>query len=110
MSTMPAMREATLPRGRVAEHPVWSRALGTTELAPRTILPVIVSSAVEDREKVDVPPWLERVSLTHAGREARAPASARPPRLAACGASPSQPRPPRSPARPRPRRPPPAPG
>ena len=76
MSTMPAMREATLTRGRLAEHPVWSRALGTTELAPRTILPVIVSSAVEDREKVDVAPWLERLSLTEVVREARAAASA----------------------------------
>src|SRR5207247_159850 len=77
MSTMPAMREATLTRGRLAEHPVWSRALGTTELAPRTILPVIVSSAVEDREKVDVAPWLERLSLTEVVREARAAAMAR---------------------------------
>jgi porphobilinogen synthase len=71
------MREAaTLTRGRLAEHPVWSRALATTELAARTILPVIVSSAVEDREKVDVAPWLERLSLTEVVREARAAASA----------------------------------
>ena len=70
------MRQATLTRGRLAEHPVWSRALGASDLASRTLLPVIVGSAIEDREKVDVAPWLERLSLTEVVREARAAASA----------------------------------
>jgi porphobilinogen synthase len=72
----PGVREATLTRGRLAEHPIWRRALGATELAARTILPVIVSSAVEDREKVEGAAWLERLSLTEVVREARAAASA----------------------------------
>ncbi|HEV8536083.1 MAG TPA: porphobilinogen synthase [Candidatus Limnocylindria bacterium] len=70
------MREATLARGRLAEHPVWSRVLAESDLAGRTILPVIVSSAVEDREKVEGASWLERLSLTEVVREARAAASA----------------------------------
>jgi porphobilinogen synthase len=70
------MRQATLARGRLAEHPVWSRALAQADLAGRTILPVIVGSAVEDREKVEAAPWLERFSLTEVVREARAAASA----------------------------------
>jgi len=72
----PAMRQATLARGRLAEHPVWSRALAHADLAGRAILPVIVGSAVEDREKVEAAPWLERLSLTEVVREARAAASA----------------------------------
>lgn len=40
------------------------------------ILPVIVGSAVEDRERVEVAPWLERLSLTEVVREARAAAHA----------------------------------
>src|SRR5438093_5853712 len=70
------MRQATLARGRLAEHPVWSRALAHADLAGRLILPVIVGSAVEDREKVEAAPWLERLSLTEVVREARAAASA----------------------------------
>jgi porphobilinogen synthase len=70
------MRQATITRGRVAEHPVWSRALGSPNLLSRTILPLIVASAVDDREKVEDAPWLERLSLTEAVREARAAASA----------------------------------
>src|SRR5205814_3397673 len=70
------MRQATLARGRLAEHPVWSRALARPDLAGRVILPVIVGSAVEDREKVEAAPWLERLSLTEVVREARAAASA----------------------------------
>src|SRR2546430_9669066 len=70
------MRQATLARGRLAEHPVWSRALARPDLAGRVILPVIVGSAIEDREKVEVAPWLERLSLTEVVREARAAASA----------------------------------
>src|SRR5712691_5842782 len=69
------MPQATRTRGRLAEHPVWSRVLRTVELVSRTILPVIVSSAVEDRESVDGAPRLERLSLTEAVREARAAAS-----------------------------------
>lgn len=71
-----AVREATLTRGRIAEHPIWSRALAKTELTARTIAPVIVSSAVEDREKVDGATWLERLSLTEVVREARSAVSA----------------------------------
>src|SRR5256886_327023 len=70
------MRQATLARGRLAEHPIWSRALARPDLAGRVILPVIVGSAIEDREKVEVAPWLERLSLTEVVREARAAASA----------------------------------
>jgi porphobilinogen synthase len=70
------VRQATIARGRLADHPVWSRALSQTELTARTILPVIVSSAVEDREKVDGAPWLERLSVTELVREARAAAAA----------------------------------
>jgi porphobilinogen synthase len=70
------MRQATLARGRLAEHPVWSRALASADLAGRVVLPVIVGSAVEDREKIEAAPWLERLSLTEVVREARAAASA----------------------------------
>jgi len=70
-----AMREATLTRGRLSEHPVWSAILRRGDLAARMILPVIVSGAVEDREKVDGASWLERLSLTEVVREARHAAS-----------------------------------
>src|SRR5881296_4456967 len=66
------MRQVTLARGRLAEHPVWSRALARADLAGRVVLPVIVGSAVEDREKLEGVPWLERLSLTEVVREARA--------------------------------------
>jgi len=72
----PAMRQTTLARGRLAEHPVWSRALAQADLAGRVVLPVIVGSAIEDREKVEAAPWLERLSVTEVVREARAAASA----------------------------------
>src|SRR6266699_6063769 len=70
------MRQVTLARGRLAEHPVWSRALARADLAGRVVLPVIVGSAIEDREKLEAAPWLERLSLTEVVREARAAASA----------------------------------
>src|SRR5437868_7477421 len=70
------MRQVTLARGRLAEHPVWSRALARADLVGRVILPVIVGSAIEDREKVEDAPWLERLSLTEVVREARSAASA----------------------------------
>src|SRR2546425_4705121 len=54
----------TLTRGRLAEHPLWSRALGSADLHARAILPVVVSSAVEDRERVPEATWLERFSIT----------------------------------------------
>ena len=66
------MREAIQSRGRLADHPVWARVLASTELSARTILPAIVSSAVEDREQVEGVPWLERLSLTEVVRQARA--------------------------------------
>ena len=72
----PVMRQTTLARGRLAEHPIWSRALGQPDLAGRMILPVIVGSAIEDREKVEAAPWLERFSVTEVVREARAASSA----------------------------------
>src|SRR2546425_11258763 len=65
-----------LTRGRLAEHPLWSRALGWADLHARAILPVVVSSAVEDRERVPEATWLERFSITELVREARAAASA----------------------------------
>jgi porphobilinogen synthase len=70
------VRQATITRGRLADHPIWARALGSSDLAGRMILPVIVGSAVEDREKVEVAPWLERLSVTEVVREARAAAHA----------------------------------
>jgi len=66
------MREAIQSRGRLAGHPLWARVLASTELSARTVLPVVVSSAVEDREKLEGVPWLERLSLTEVVREARA--------------------------------------
>lgn len=58
-------------RGRLAEHPLWARALGADGLAARLILPVIVSASVEDRERVEGAGGLERLSLTELVREAR---------------------------------------
>src|SRR3989442_2083715 len=71
----------TLTRGRLAEHPLWSRALGSADLHARTILPVVVSSAVEDRERVPEATWLQRFSITQPVPEARAPPSAGVPRV-----------------------------
>jgi len=68
--------QATLAMGRIARHPVWSRALGRPEVAARLVLPVIVSGAVEDRERVDGTAGLERLSITELVREARGAASA----------------------------------
>ncbi len=70
------MTAGTLTRGRLAEHPVWRRALGAHDLAARLVLPVIVSDAVEDREVVPGAGGLARISITEAVREARAAASA----------------------------------
>ena len=60
------MRQATLVRGRLADHPLWSRAFASPDLGPRMIQPAIVSARVEDRERVPDAPWLERVSLNQA--------------------------------------------
>jgi len=65
----------TLVRGRLADHPLWSRALAAPELLSRLVKPVIVSARVEDRERVPEVPWLERLSLTELVRDARAAAS-----------------------------------
>ena len=70
------MRQATLIRGRLADHPLWSRALGAPALAGRLVQPVIVSARVEDRERVPDAPWLERLSITELVRDARAASSA----------------------------------
>lgn len=70
------MTQGTLTRGRLVEHPVWRNALAADELAGRLVLPVIVSGAVEDRERVDGAGGLYRVSITEAVREARAAAAA----------------------------------
>ena len=45
------MFQGLLARGRLADHPVWRKALAADELAGRLVLPVIVSDAVEDRER-----------------------------------------------------------
>jgi porphobilinogen synthase len=70
------MSQLTLARGRLADHPVWRKALGSRELLGRLIQPVIVSDAVEDRERVEGGGGLERVSITEAVRDARAGAAA----------------------------------
>jgi porphobilinogen synthase len=66
----------TLARGRLADHPLWSRVLAGQSLASRLVRPVIVSARVEERERVPDAPWLERVSITELVRDARAAASA----------------------------------
>jgi len=65
----------TLVRGRLRDHPLWSRALSAPEIVGRLIQPVIVSARVEDRERVQEAPFLERLSLTELVRDARAAAS-----------------------------------
>lgn len=69
------MTQGTLTRGRLADHPVWRRVLGADELAGRLVLPLIVSDAVEDRERVEAAGGLARLSITEAIREARAAAA-----------------------------------
>jgi len=66
----------TLTRGRMAEHPVWRKVLAADQLAGRLVQPVIVSDAVEDRERVDGAGGLARISITEAVREARAASAA----------------------------------
>src|SRR5258708_38248224 len=70
------MGNGTVSRPHLADHPVWSRALGRDALAARMILPAIVSASVEDRELVEGTGRLERVSITELVRDARAAASA----------------------------------
>lgn len=65
------MGQTTLARGRLADHPLWARALKADEPAARLILPVIVSASVEDRERVEGAGGLERLSITELVREAR---------------------------------------
>ncbi len=65
------MGQSTLVAGRLAEHPLWSRALGAEDPAGHLVLPVIVSAAVEDRERVADAGGLERLSITEVVREAR---------------------------------------
>src|SRR6185503_12076314 len=67
----PAMSPTTLVRGRLRDHPLWSRALAAPEIVGRLIQPVIVSARVEDRERVPDAPFLERLSLTELVRDAR---------------------------------------
>jgi porphobilinogen synthase len=74
------MTGGTLTRGRLADHPVWQSALASDELARRLVMPVIVSDAVEDRERVEGAGGLARVSITEAVREARSAAA-----LGLCG-------------------------
>jgi len=66
----------TLVRGRLADHPLWSRALADARLGARLLQPVIVSARVEDRERVPDAPWLERLSITELVRDARSATSA----------------------------------
>lgn len=65
------MRQSTLARGRLGDHPLWSRALAAPSLTGRLVQPVIVSARVEDRERVPEAPWLERLSITELLRDAR---------------------------------------
>lgn len=60
-----------LTRGRLADHPLWSRALGSEALLGRLVLPVVVSDSVEDRETVEGAGGIERLSITELVREAR---------------------------------------
>ena len=69
------MTQTTLVRGRLRDHPLWSRALAAPERVGRLIQPVIVSARVEDRERVPDAPFLERLSLTELVRDAREAAS-----------------------------------
>lgn len=66
---------ATLTRD-LREHPVWSRGLRSDALVSRMILPVVVSGAVEDRERIEGTAGLERLSITELVRDARSAASA----------------------------------
>lgn len=70
------MTQGTLTRGRLADHPVWRKALEADDLAARLVLPVIVSDAVEDRERIEGTGGLARISITEAVREARSAAAA----------------------------------
>lgn len=70
------MTSGTLTRGRLTEHPVWRRALVSEDLTARLVLPVIVSGAVEDRERVEGSGGLSRISITETVREARNAAAA----------------------------------
>ena len=70
------MIAGTLTRGRLADHPIWRNVLASEELARRLVQPVIVSDAVEDRERIDGAGGLTRISITEAVREARAAAAA----------------------------------
>ena len=70
------MTPTTLVRGRLADHPLWARALAAPALASRIVKPVVVSARVEDRERVPEAPWLERLSITELVRDARSAASA----------------------------------
>lgn len=74
--TILTVTPTTLVRGRLADHPLWSRALLGQTLASRLVKPVIVSARVEERERVPDAPWLERLSITELVRDARAAASA----------------------------------
>lgn len=65
------MDQSTLIAGRLADHPLWSAALRDEEPARHLVLPVIVSGAVEDRERVADAGGLERLSITELVREAR---------------------------------------
>jgi len=65
------MGHGTLIAGRLADHPLWSAALRDAEPARHLVLPVIVSAAVEDRERVAEAGGIERLSITELVREAR---------------------------------------
>lgn len=70
------MGQKTLTRGRLAERAPWARALERTDLFARLVLPVIVSDAVLDRERVEGTGGLERLSITELVRDARVAAVA----------------------------------
>ncbi|MDP9266152.1 MAG: porphobilinogen synthase [Chloroflexota bacterium] len=70
------MANGTLTNGRLADHPLWSRALRRDSPSARSVVPVIVSASVEDREAVEGLPGIERLSITELVREARTAAAA----------------------------------
>lgn len=74
--TIREVTPTTLARGRLADHPLWSRAMAGQTLASHLVKAVIVSARVEERERVPDAPWLERLSITELVRDARAAASA----------------------------------
>src|SRR5262245_36969091 len=65
---------STLTRARLAQHPVWARAIGSKVPAGAVLLPLVVSADVDDRAPVEGAPGgsrIERLSVTELVRDAR---------------------------------------